>query len=130
MPKRIMIIDDDNELCLALREMLESEGYEIQTAGDIGRADKVIQHTAFDMVLLDLKLPGDSLAFLKRMKSKDPEHKILIISASRLVEMNETQTINKEEKHNINILKLANGIVRKPFDPENLIQMIKQMIYD
>ncbi|RLA88155.1 MAG: sigma-54-dependent Fis family transcriptional regulator, partial [Deltaproteobacteria bacterium] len=53
----VLIIDDEAAVRTGLRELLESEGYEVETAADGEIALQLLQERGFDLVLADLFLP-------------------------------------------------------------------------
>ena len=69
--KKILIVEDDQFLREFYQELLQSEGYVIDAAADGEIALKKIQELEFDLILLDIMLPGgmngfDLLELLKR----------------------------------------------------------------
>ena len=56
--KKILIVDDDKDLCFNLSCILKEEGHEVITASDGRKALKAITQSDPDIVLLDIKLPG------------------------------------------------------------------------
>ena len=73
MPKRtrILVIDDDKELCWLIQQYLEPIGYEVVAVhqGPLG-LDRATSE-AFDAILLDVMLPGmDGFEVLKRIRAK------------------------------------------------------------
>ncbi|WP_270298382.1 response regulator, partial [Eggerthella sinensis] len=55
----ILIIDDDADLSAIVGRFLESEGFGIERAGSAEDAYEVLRTRSFDLVLLDINLPGD-----------------------------------------------------------------------
>ena len=60
MKKKILVVEDDENIRTGLVDVLESDGYEAETASDGIIALKVFERDQFDMVLLDLMMPGKS----------------------------------------------------------------------
>ena len=82
----VLIVDDEDESRRPVRELLRSEGYEVMEAGDARQAMRLAATIPFDLILLDLNLPGtDGLAFLVEMRSGllKNEVPIVMISGSR-----------------------------------------------
>lgn len=57
MPKRILIIDDDEDLSFIISEMLESYGYSVTCATDSERAFSLLSENTYHLILLDINLP-------------------------------------------------------------------------
>lgn len=55
--KRILVVDDEENLCLLYRDELESEGYEVQTVCDVATALKMVDADPPDLVVLDIRMP-------------------------------------------------------------------------
>ncbi len=57
-PKTILVVDDEQNMCNALRRVLEGEGYRVFVALDGAAAIKVIPEMKPDLILLDIMMPG------------------------------------------------------------------------
>ncbi|MCM1307703.1 MAG: response regulator transcription factor [Butyrivibrio sp.] len=55
--KRILIIDDDEDLSLIISDMLESYGYSVACAADCGAAFEMLSENTYHLILLDINLP-------------------------------------------------------------------------
>ena len=72
-PKRILVIDDDRQVSLALSVRLKAAGYEVDVAGDGESGLEKLSAVAPDIVLLDMRMPGiDGVEVMRRMK-QDPQ---------------------------------------------------------
>ena len=60
MPKKILIVDDEPYIAKGLKFSLESDGYDVNTCGDGETALRMFREETYDMVLLDVMLPGIS----------------------------------------------------------------------
>jgi CheY-like chemotaxis protein len=56
--KRILVVDDDPDILLLEKKILEREGYEIDTANDGAHAMALLAEKEFDLLLLDIMMPG------------------------------------------------------------------------
>jgi two-component system, NtrC family, response regulator PilR len=61
-PIKILIVDDDEDLCVALNEFISQMGIQVQTAGTVAVAQQMLlsEMPPFDLVLTDLRIPGGS----------------------------------------------------------------------
>jgi DNA-binding response OmpR family regulator len=57
MPKRILVVDDDENILSLERTILEQKGFDVTTAGGGEEALRVLRKDAFDLVLLDVMMP-------------------------------------------------------------------------
>lgn len=77
---RILIIDDEEDIRLSLRGILEDEGYEILDA-ETGERGLDLANPSIDLVLLDIWLPGiDGIEVLTRLQDKFPDLPVIMIS--------------------------------------------------
>ena len=82
MPKRIMIIDDEQAIRWSLGEALKNLGYEVEEAADGETGIKLFQKDPTDLVILDLKLPDtDGIAVLKKLKGIDEDLPVVMMTA-------------------------------------------------
>jgi DNA-binding response OmpR family regulator len=113
--KRILVIEDDLQLLLGLKDNLEAEGYEVVTAtdGDIGLTKA--QRTPPDAVILDLMLPTiDGFDVCRQMKQVGVSAPLLILTA------------RAQEADKLRGLQLgADDYVTKPFSIDELLARIK-----
>lgn len=84
---RILVIEDEAKVAEALREVLEAEHYEVTVArtGEEGFYEASAQ--AFDLIVLDLMLPGrDGLDVLRTLRQQDVQTPVLILTAKDTIE--------------------------------------------
>jgi len=83
MPReRILLIEDDPTIVAGLELNLSLDGYEVITAGDGQTGLRLAEETSPDVVLLDIMLPKiNGLEVLRRLRHRDPELPVLILSA-------------------------------------------------
>lgn len=78
---KILIIDDEKNIRISLTGILEDEGYEVESCGNISDAEKCLEEVDPDLVLLDVKLPdGNGIDLLTRIKKIMPFVPVLMIS--------------------------------------------------
>jgi len=79
---RILVVDDETNQRLLLRELLEDDGYEVLEAGDGLAAIATVQKENPDLVLLDINMPGlDGLQVLRRLHDLDHHLPVILNSA-------------------------------------------------
>lgn len=80
--KRLLIIDDEEHLRLLYKAEFENDGYQAETAGDAEDALELLEHGKFDLVILDIRMPGmDGLQALERFLDRDNRLPVIINSA-------------------------------------------------
>jgi two-component system, OmpR family, response regulator len=84
---RILVVEDDPVLRDGLSRSLRNAGYAVDTAQDGKLADDLLSVHAFDLVVLDLGLPGlDGLEVLRRLRRRASSAPVLILTARDAVE--------------------------------------------
>src|SRR3984957_11160837 len=117
-PFRILIIDDEAAIRESLETLLRLEGFVVETAIDGTEGLEKIAANHYDLLLLDLALPGESgLDLLPRILLKRPELPVIMITAYGTVG-NVVEAINAGAKN----------FVQKPWDNEKLLADIRSAI--
>lgn len=119
MSPKILIVDDEQCVLEMTKYLFKMKKYTVVTAMDGDEALEAVRKENFDIVLLDIKMPGiNGIEVLKRMKGMHPHLPVVIItvyydqsSALRSVIENE-----------------ADGCIRKPFDIENLMMTVEKVL--
>jgi DNA-binding NtrC family response regulator len=84
---RILIADDNNDMCEVLSKSLAKRGYSVATSPDGADALERVKHETFDVVLADLRMPVlDGMGLLKRVKEVSPATIVIMITAYGTVE--------------------------------------------
>ena len=79
---RLFIVEDEKEICDTVAKSLYDAGYEVDTCYDGEEALAGILTENYDLVVLDLNLPGmDGMEILKELRQENEETKVLILSA-------------------------------------------------
>lgn len=83
----VLIIDDEKNVRLTLRQALEDQGLRVETAEDGSRGLDMIEEKSYDLALLDHRMPGqDGIEVLKRIRRIAPNIPVVIITAHGTVE--------------------------------------------
>jgi DNA-binding NtrC family response regulator len=78
---KVLIVEDEPEICDVLRDYLENKGYEVTTAGSCAEAEQVWRSVRPDIAVLDHSLPdGTSLELIPRLKAFDPSIQVIILT--------------------------------------------------
>lgn len=128
MSKKILIINNAEDMCGEISEILEDEGYSVNTAVGGSESEKLIEENDFDILLLDLKLPGiGGLEILKKIREKNSRFKVIVITEKPFVTGLFKEEVYYEDQKEC-ILKLADALMIKPFDIKKLLEKIKELI--
>jgi len=116
--QRILIVDDEAGIRDSLDTLLTLEGFQVDTAVDGRQGLDQVTRTAYDLMLLDLALPGESgIDLLPRIKSLVPDMPVILITAYGTVG-NVVDAIRAG----------ASNFVQKPWDNEKLLADIRSAI--
>lgn len=113
-PGRILVVDDEEDVRHVIRDLLAAEGHEVTTAATGGEAVRLARTRRFDVVTMDLRMPGmsgrDALAELHRT---DPELVSVVVSGY-------ATPLDSAAVRQLG----AYEIVAKPFDIDHLIRVV------
>ncbi len=113
--KKILIIDDEGDLCWLLANTLQKKGYNISTANTISDGMARLRE-APDLLFLDLKLPdGNGMDLLPKIREVTPQTSVVIISA-----------YGSEEKREEAKDRGIYSFLDKPFTEEKILEVIGQ----
>lgn len=114
---RLLIVEDEKELCDTVAASLYRAGYEVDTCYDGEEALDYILTEEYDLIVLDLNLPGmDGMDLLRELRQKNEETKVLILSAR-------SQIADKVEGLDAG----ANDYMEKPFHLQELEARIRSL---
>jgi DNA-binding response OmpR family regulator len=115
---RILVVEDDAAIREAVVDALRFHGYATVEAGDGRRGGEMALSLAYDLLLLDLVLPGrDGLEVLQELRELRPTQPVIILTA------------RSEEKDRVRGLRLgADDYVVKPFSIEELLARVEAVL--
>lgn len=115
---KILIVDDDKDICLLLEKFLKKKDYDTAIAHNGVDALEMVRKSKFDLILCDFKLPdADGLEVLQKVKILSPSTAVIIITGYSDVKM-AVQTV----KHG------AYDYVTKPLYPDEILHTIKNAL--
>ena len=80
--RRILVVEDDERIARSLVHALTEEGYDVEHVADGAKVEAALHQSKFDLMLLDLMLPGlDGLSILKAMKVAGNPTPVIVLSA-------------------------------------------------
>jgi CheY-like chemotaxis protein len=116
-PQKILVVDDDVDLCAVFSETLQSNGYTVVTAADSNEAAEKIKSEKPDAVLLDVVMEEVDAGLVLAEKLGDSIPIILVSSiakdATRVFDLHEMQ---------------VSDILQKPVKPEALLTAVKKAV--
>lgn len=117
---RILIVEDDTVLRKHLTRLFVREGYAVSTAATHAAAREHLADTAFDVLLLDVKLPdGDGLALLGELQPERRPGLAVVMSAF-------STAAHERDAERLNVCRL----LRKPLDLMQLLDTVRSKLPD
>ncbi len=113
-PPRILVVDDDDDLADAVRQVLRDAGFSVATVRHGAAALELVRHVSPDLILLDLTMPimdGWSFAAQYRRIAKEGARILLL-------------TVNPHAAEIARNLG-ADGVIAKPFENEGLLAAVR-----
>jgi CheY-like chemotaxis protein len=116
--QRILVVDDDRSTRHLMRLQLRSAGYVVETAADGAAALARIRRKKFDLVLLDVWMPGmDGLELLERLRDEPSQPKVVVMTAD-----DTSATLLRA------IRQRAYRYVTKPVEPKQLNELVGSVL--
>lgn len=117
-PRKLLVVDDDPRLRDLLRRYLSEQGFNVFVAEDSKEMARLWQREHFDLLVLDLMLPGeDGLSICRRLRGAHDNTPIIILTAKA------------EEIDRILGLEMgADDYLSKPFNPRELLARINAIL--
>ncbi|MEK7813200.1 MAG: sigma-54 dependent transcriptional regulator [Candidatus Desantisbacteria bacterium] len=78
---KILLVDDEKKILLLFKQLLQDEGYDVETAEDGFKAIEAIKKNVFDLVITDMRMSGkDGISVLKEIKSLSPRTEVILMT--------------------------------------------------
>jgi two-component system OmpR family response regulator len=120
MNKRILIVDDDEMVLIAVNELLKQEGYEVNPASSGSEALEKLDQGSYDLIMLDIIMPEmDGFELCKKIRDMESykETPIVFLSAK-----------NQDKDRVEGIEAGANLFLSKPISPDKLLNIISDTL--
>jgi two-component system phosphate regulon response regulator OmpR len=115
---RILVVDDDLRMRDLLVRYLGGEGHEVKAAADAAAMDKLLARERYDLVVLDLMLPGeDGLAVCRRLRAQGVSPAIIMLTAK-----------GDDVDRIVGLEMGADDYLPKPFNPRELLARINAVL--
>ncbi|MDU9392521.1 two-component system response regulator OmpR [Pseudomonas sp. 148P] len=116
--EKILIVDDDPGLSSLLERFFTSKGYRARAVPNVEQMDRLLAREVFNLVVLDLMLPGeDGLSACRRLRAANNQVPIIMLTAKG------------DELSRIKGLELgADDYLAKPFNPDELVARVKAVL--
>ncbi len=125
--KKILVIDDDPEICQAMEAILGDNGYEVFTATDTVRGEALLEEKKPDLLILDIMMASlqEGLEFAAKIKKKEGPYglPILIVSGRPASEKGYQRSVEEDLDW-----IAADIFMEKPVDPDDLLRNVQNLL--
>ena len=113
----LLVVDDDTRIRTLLQQFLSTNGFRITIAGDAAEARRKLQGLDFDLIVLDVMMPGESGVDLTQSLRAEKDVPILMLTA-----------LSETDSRIAGLEAGADDYLPKPFDPRELILRINSIL--
>lgn len=116
--RKILVVDDDARLRALLERYLGEQGFTVKSVADSGQMDRALARELYDLMVLDLMLPGeDGLAICRRLRAQDNAIPVVMLTAK-----------GDEVDRIVGLEMGADDYLPKPFNPRELVARINAVL--
>ncbi len=116
--RRLLVVDDDPKLRDLLQRYLASHQFAVTLASDAGSMDRLIRRQVFDLIILDLMLPGeDGLSIVRRLRAGGHVTPVIMLTAK-----------GDDVDRIVGLEMGADDYLGKPFNPRELVARIHAVL--
>ena len=114
----VLVVDDEKNIRVTLRESLKSLGFDVETAINGEEALELATRRTYELILLDLKMPGmDGMEVFRQLRERSPSTAVVLVTAHGSVEAA------------VEAMKLgAVDFLQKPFAPQEIREVVTQVL--
>jgi two-component system phosphate regulon response regulator OmpR len=117
-PKRLLVVDDDPKLRDLLHRYLSQHGFEVALAQDAPSMGRLLQREPWDLIVLDLMLPGeDGLSIVRRLRGANDRTPVIMLTAK-----------GDDVDRIVGLEMGADDYLPKPFNPRELLARIHAVL--
>src|ERR671919_1444813 len=124
MTKKILVIDDESDVTFTIKNILEDNGFAVDTFNDPILALNNYKANLYDLVILDIKMPKmDGFELYIKLREKDPKVKICFLTASEMY----YEKFRKTRSEFGRIIE-EECFIQKPIKSEDLIRKLEDIM--
>ena len=114
----VLVVDDEKNIRVTLRESLKSLGFDVDTAINGEEALELAARRTYELILLDLKMPGmDGMEVFRQLRERSPSTAVVLVTAHGSVEAA------------VEAMKLgAVDFLQKPFAPQEIRDVVTHVL--
>jgi CheY-like chemotaxis protein len=128
MAKKILVIDDEPDMIIFLKALLEDAGYEVVTAEDGEQGMDMIKSEKPALISLDLLMPNKTGIKMYRELRKDPEHGSIPVIMVTGFSADDVPSMDFKEWLKQRAIKEPEAYIEKPVDKQVLLKEIEKAL--
>jgi len=113
----LLVVDDDTRIRMLLHRFLRENGFRVTVAGDAADARRKLSGLEFDLIVLDVMMPGEDGVSLTRSLREERDVPILMLTA-----------LSETESRVVGLEAGADDYLPKPFDPRELVLRVNNIL--
>ncbi|GGA71576.1 DNA-binding response regulator [Nitratireductor aestuarii] len=113
----LLVVDDDTRIRMLLHRFLRENGFRVTVAGDAADARRKLEGLEFDLIILDVMMPGEDGVSLTRSLRKERDVPILMLTA-----------LSETDSRVLGLEAGADDYLPKPFDPRELVLRVNNIL--
>jgi DNA-binding response OmpR family regulator len=115
---RILVVDDEPEICHLIEQILKREGYQVDVSFSGIEALQMIKSFNYHLLLTDLEMPEvDGIELTRKAKKQHPEIRVIMVTGNATVD-----AAIRSLRHRID------GYIKKPFKISELRKVVRQTL--
>lgn len=123
---KVLVVDDVEDIRNGIKDILENIGYIVTTAANGIQAISIIKDKPIDLIITDILMPDmDGIELCRKTKELYPDMKFILISGGG---RQTTNPVGYDYLGSAKKLTGINDILKKPFDPQDLIELINSKL--
>jgi DNA-binding response OmpR family regulator len=125
-PKKVVIIDDEEDIVTYLTALLDDNGYAVESAMEVGEGLELVKATRPDLICLDILMPGETgISLYKRIRAVKGLEKMPVLFISG---MSYTEDMAKGEGGEAGELPPLEHYIEKPIEPGRFLETVRALI--
>jgi CheY-like chemotaxis protein len=126
--KKILVVDDEPDVCVYLARLLEEHGYSVACAADGNEATRQIEREKPDLIALDLSMPNKSgVRFYRELRSNPQLQGVRVIFVTGVTGPGGPESTERFYSTRRQVPP-PDGFVPKPIDPEEMLKLVDRLL--
>ena len=127
--KKILIVDDEQDVCVYLTRLFQENGYVTACAADGDEALKKVEEERPDLISLDLSMPNKSgVKFYREIKSKSQFSSIPVVFVTAVTGWGGDSGATERFYATRRQVPPPDGFVAKPIDAEEILELVNRLV--